>query len=1766
MRYDELADWLLAEIGRLVGRDPATIRQDDKFSSYGLDSLRATHLVKALADLLGRPVPVTLLFARPTVRSLTTGLLEGVLDGALVTGIAAPAAAPTTINDPIAVVGLSCRLPAGDGPAQFWRALLDGSDAVRQVPPDRWNPESPVGGGPADPATAVTAQAGFLPGRIDGFDPLFFGISPREAQEMDPQQRLFLEVAWESMEDAGLADGRLDGSRTGVFVGAIWHDFADLAQRAASRLTSHSATGRALNMVANRLSYALGLRGPSVVVDSACSSSLLAVHLACQSIWAGESTTAIAGGVNLLLDPTSMVALTRFGGLAPDGRCKAFSADADGFGRGEGAVALVLRPLRLALADGDDIYCTIRGSATNNDGRSNGLTAPNPVAQEEVLREAYRRAGVDPGEVHYVETHGTGTMLGDPIEAGALSAVLCADRPPQQNLVIGSVKTNIGHLEGAAGVAGLLKAVLVLRHRAIPPNLHFDRPNPHIAFDDLRLRVPTEVEPWPAQQPPLAGVSAFGWGGTNVHLVLEGWTEPARMTVPPVERTRPEGTRPRVAFVCSPYGQQWTGMGRDLYRTEPVFRAVVRRCDHEFHRLTGISLVEEMFRDRGREDAEDVGVMQPLLFAVQVGLAAWLEDRGIRPDAVVGHSLGEVAAAVIAGILDLTAAVHLIHHYSDQQRRVAGTGGGMALVELSAAEVTALLTERGLAAVVAAENGPRSTALTGDRETLRTLVAQWKADGVLCSLIRVDLAAHGPAIDLVSDDLRTALAGLTPRPGRLPMISTVTGRPLDWRQAGADYFVRNLRQPVLLADAVRFLLDDGHDLFLEISAAPVLLPALRQSVENVDRPAQVLPTLRRDDDHGLAETLAECRALGLDVRPPAHHEDTAELVTLSAQHPQALRDLARQVAAGIGTPAEHPPSMADLAAAALRRSGQSHRLAVVAHQVPELAEHLGRFAAGERVVGLAVSDRAVDAPPRTVFVFPGQGSQWVGMGQGLLGRAEAFDAAIRACDAACRPHLGRSVRDLLRQPPDAASFGPIDVVQPLLFSVQVALAAQWRAWGVTPDAVVGHSMGEVAAAHVAGILSLDDAAQIICRRSRLMRRLSGQGAMLAVELTVDEAREAISGHEAVVSIGVNNSPRSTVLSGDVAALTGIAETLERAAVFCRWVNVDVASHSPQMDVLRDDLLAALDGLTHHAARLPLYSTVTGTVVHGTDLLPDYWVDNLREPVLFGDQIARLLADGAGVFVEASPHPILLPAVEQVAAASDGTVTVLASMRRHEPERDTLLSTLGALHVAGVSVALDRALTPGDARVTLPPYPWQRERYWPEGMAGFDGGDTPPPVAAPTGAATAVLADRLDSPIVPGHHYWQMRYDADTAAIGDHRIGGQVVVPGALYVDVALRAAAETLPCAPSVLSDLVFSQALAIPDRGSRRVQVTLDATTRPAQLQVFGVSDDGPTPVMRVLLTAATGDPPPPVDPAAVAARTPTLVEGAAFYADLATRGLRFGPAYQGILEIRHNDVEALARIGSPTTAALPDTRVHPAVLDAALQSALAPLLATATPDTAYLSTGAERVVVHRAPGTSAWAHAVHRPVSDERYPVADVRLFGSDGELLVDLRGLGLVRTRGLPVEASPDDTTPTQLATGPTLAEVTDPQQRRALLAAAVLTHVAEVVRLPEHRLDEGTPLRSMGVDSVMALELRHRLERLTGLRLSATLIYNHPTIDQITRHLADRLGQPEDARQPAAARRPEPAPTATPTPADESLDSLEAELAAELAELNRRMEMI
>ncbi|MBX9396491.1 acyltransferase domain-containing protein [Streptomyces sp. TRM72054] len=1779
--FEGVSSWLRAEVAALVGREAGEISEDELFSSIGMDSMRATSLMAALSRVTGKRLSPALLWAHPTIRALAGRVVAG--DAAAQETHAPDRNEPRSPDEPVAVVGMACRFPGADGIEALWNLLESGTDAVGDAPEGRWKAGPSADGESFGPGWTAVKSAGFLDGPVDEFDPLFFGISPREAQDMDPQQRLFLEVAWEAIEDAGLTESDLAGSDTGVFAGAIWHDYADLACGDTDGLSAHSATGRALNMIANRLSYVLGLRGPSLVLDSACSSSLLALHLACQSIRSGESSMAVAGGVNLLLSPETMESLNRFGGLSPDGRCKAFDARADGFGRGEGCGVVVLKPLSRALADGDHIWCTIRGTAANNDGLSNGLTAPSPAAQEDVLRAAYRNAGVAPDQVHYVETHGTGTALGDPIEAMALGAVLGRDRPEDRPLRIGSVKTNMGHLEAAAGIAGLIKTALVLTHRRVPRNLHFDTPNPHIAFDEMRLTVPTETEPWPEDAGLYAGVSSFGWGGTNVHVVVEGHREPAPLALPAVVARGIPG-RPRIAFVCSPYGQQWVGMARNLYRTEPVFRSVLRECDRELARHTGWSLVEELFLDETRARTGDVGVMQPLVFAIQVGLAAWLEAAGVRPGAVVGHSLGEIAACVIAGVLDLPDAVRLVHHYSDQQRRVAGPDRGMAVVELTADEVEERLAGRNSSVCVATRNGPRTTALAGSRAELEEIVAALKAEGVLCAMIRVDLPAHSAAIDPIVADLEKALEGITGRPGRIPVVSSVTGRPLDWRDVGPAYFVRNLREQVRLADATAHLLREKFDVLLEISANPVLASALQQSVDDFGRTATVMTSMRRgeDDRTGLTETLEALARLGAKVRlPGTRDEPVGELFALSAKSPEALRELAGRTADGlVGTGPEtgdRAGGLPALAQAALPRARHPYRLAFPARDEEELAEALSAYARGEDPAGLSVSGRAAEKRPKVAFVFPGQGSQWVGMGRELIRSEPVFHAAVRQCDAAARTFVDWSIEAELTAGDPDLMVDRIDVVQPVLFAVEVALAALWRSWGVEPDAVVGHSMGEVAAAHVAGVLSLHDAARIICLRSRLLRRTSGQGAMLAVELTMEEAREALRGRESAVSIAVNNSPRSTVLSGDRDVLAEVARQLEAQDVFCRWVKVDVASHSPQMDPLRPDLLAALDGLAPRRGTVPVYSTVTGAVVGGEEMTDAYWVDNLREPVLFGDQVARLVREGTHAFVEMSPHPILLPAVEQVAAACGADTTVLPSLRRNESERETLLASLGRLHVLGVPARLDRALTPARPSRRLPHYPWQRERFWHESAGG--------PAAAGLAPRQGLLGERIDSAIQPGTHYWQTDLGTATAAMGDHRIGGAAVVPGAAFVDMALTAARQVLPGERHVLSDVLFQQPLVLPEPGHARVQAVVEGSREQrARIRFFTSEENGPVCVAEAALSAAApGTGRDPADTGRLAARMTDTLDGPDYYRALAACGLGYGAAYQGISRIMRGAGEALARIGTDTQGRShgPGHVVHPALLDSALQTAVAPLLDDDwTTRGGFLSEGMSRVAVHGAVRGEVWAHAVCRAAGDGLWE-AEVAIHDPDGTLLAEIAGLRIVRLASVPVLAparsAPGDgdgrSRSADSGDGPAalrerIADLADGAQRRAALESAVRENVAHVVKLPARRVDLDRPLKSLGIDSLMSLELRNRLEGTFGIRLSATLIFNYPTIRDLAPFLAEKLHLALDDEAATAQRTP-----AVPAQRGDGGSAAEAGalspeelLERELAELNERMETI
>jgi acyl transferase domain-containing protein len=1117
----DLAAAVRAELSALLSVDPAALRDDIVFSAYGLDSLKAVRFVEALGGLMGRRLAATLPWECPTIERLVARLLGGPEREPVAPGRPAGQEAPAR-GEPVAVVGMACRFPGADGIDQFWRVLSDGADLVSPAPAGRRAPAS----GPR--------EAGYLRGPIDRFDSLFFGISPREAREMDPQQALFLEVAWEALDAAGLGDGRLAGSRTGVFAGAIWHDYADLRPASDDPASAYLASGRSLNMIANRLSYALGLRGPSLVIDSACSSSLLAVHLASQSLAAGESSLAIAGGVNLLLDPRTTEALWGFGALAPDGRCKVFDARADGFGRGEGCGVIILKPLSRALADNDRIWCVIRGSAANNDGQSNGLTAPSPVAQQEVISRAYRTAAVDARDVAYVELHGTGTALGDPIEAAALGAALTAGRAPgAPDLVVGSVKANIGHLEGAAGVAGLIKAALCLWHRRIPPNPHFVTPNEHIDLEGLHLRVPREGEAWPRDARPLAGVSAFGWGGTNVHVVLEGREEPPVRELPAA--TAVEGTaledaapaaapRPGILFACSPHGHQYADMGVEMMRAEPAFRAAVEECDRTFAPLAGWSLAEKLAA--GQDTTKRLDVVLPLLYAVQLGLARWLDEAGVRPAVVVGHCVGEISAAVIAGILDVPQATVLIYHYSRYQQQMARPDHGMAALECTAAEAVGLIGPDDGAVTVAACNGPRSTVISGDRARLEAIVATVKATGAAAGMIDIDVAGHGPAIEQVIEELVRDIGDLHPRPGRVPMISSVTAEPLDWRELDGAYFAQNLRCVVRFDEAVRRAVADGASVLLEITAHPLLLHALSQLTDEAAAGAGGAPvalaTMRRDDPRGgLSGTLASLRALGW--APAARDERPAHLLALSAQSPEALSQYARETAAALRA-AGPGTTVADACRATARRTAFPCRLAAVGHDLPGLAASLDRLAAGGDAPDAWAGERPAAGRPRVAFVFPGAGPRWPGMARRLLAGEPAFAAVLRECDARAAPLLGWSILDELRsgRPPGAHSARP---AQPVTFAVQVALAALWRSWGVEPDVLAGYGLGETAAACATGALSLDDGLRAACLpgapepgthgpRADAVRALLDAGISLFVEISPHPVLTAVIGQEA----------------------------------------------------------------------------------------------------------------------------------------------------------------------------------------------------------------------------------------------------------------------------------------------------------------------------------------------------------------------------------------------------------------------------------------------------------------------------------------------------------------------------------------------------------------------------------------------------------------------------------------------------------------------------
>ncbi|WP_329125206.1 SDR family NAD(P)-dependent oxidoreductase [Streptomyces sp. NBC_01353] len=926
MTEQALRGWLTDWLARRLDIPEQAIDPDEPLANLGLSSLAAVELSGALEDLLDRSLPPTMAYEVPTVASLARFLTTEPAPGQ---GPAAPSVGPESGSEPVAVIGLGCRLPGGAAtPEAYWRLLSEGRDAIAPAPPERLDlyrgqfPES------ASVLAATGTKGGYLSEDLAAFDADFFGLSAREASAADPQQRLMLEVAWEALEHAGVPPRSLAGTRTGVFVGASVSDYGTLQMSDLDRIDAWSGIGSALSVIANRISYTLGLRGPSLVVDTACSSSLVAVHQAVQSLRTGETDLALAGGVNLLLSPAVTVNFEEAGVMAADGRCKTFAADADGYGRGEGCGVVVLKRLSAARRDGDRVLAVIRGSAVNQDGASNGLMAPNPQAQEELLRTAGAVSALRPEDIDYIEAHGTGTALGDPIEVRAVTAALLEEAGPRAaDLLIGSAKTNIGHLEAAAGIAGLIKVVLSLVHEELPPSLNFDRPNPLIPFDDIPLRVVTAATPWPrGERIRRAGVSGFGFSGTNAHVVLEeapaagtprrragdeaapclvplsagsptalreqaqrlaDWLaaddgatpfqdlvhtlalrrshETHRACVVGADHSTLRGALRALAggtaspdvvqgrarhsggpvWVFSGQGSQWAGMGRELLRSEPAFRTVVDE-------LEPLMLAEGAFSLREMLAAEqlptDVSVVQPLLFAMQLGLGAMWREHGVRPAAVIGHSMGEVAAAVVSGALSTEDGVRVICRRSRLLAKVAGEGA-MAVIERPAEVLAARLATvaPGGEVEVAVVPSPGSTVISGDADIVRKLTRAYEDEGVNARLVQVDVASHSPRMDPLLEPLLELLDDLSPAEPEIEFFSTVGDRVGDTPVCDAAYWADNLRAPVRLADAVRAAAMAGHSAFVEISPHPVLVRDVRATLRDSGvRDALVGPTLVRD--------------------------------------------------------------------------------------------------------------------------------------------------------------------------------------------------------------------------------------------------------------------------------------------------------------------------------------------------------------------------------------------------------------------------------------------------------------------------------------------------------------------------------------------------------------------------------------------------------------------------------------------------------------------------------------------------------------------------------------------------------------------------------------------------------------------------------------------------------------------------------------------------------------------------------------------------------
>ncbi|MEU7857482.1 SDR family NAD(P)-dependent oxidoreductase [Nonomuraea sp. NPDC049141] len=944
----DLVNDLTVEVLRTVLPDaPDAVDPQRGFRELGLDSLAAVELHDRLAQAVGAELPITIAFDHPTPDAVVDYLFTEVLGLAgAETAEVQPAVA---MDEPIAVIGIGCRYPGGiTTPEELWRLVAESGETLTEFPVNRgWDLDRLFDDDPDAPNSTYARSGHWLHDAAE-FDADFFGISPREAVAMDPQQRLVLEASWEAFERAGIDPRSLRGSQSGVFIGAEPQDYGPRLDKAPEEIEGYLVTGNAPSVVSGRIAYALGLEGPTLTVDTACSASLVALHLACQALRNGETDLALAGGVTVMSTPGTYTAFSRQRVLAADGRCKAFAASADGTGFSEGVGILAIERLSDARRRGHPVLAVIRGSAINQDGASSGLTAPNGPSQERVIRRALANAGLSPAEVDVVEAHGTGTKLGDPIEAHALMATYGKDRGERGPLRLGSIKSNIGHTQAAAGVAGVIKMAMAMRHETLPRTLHVDEPSPYVNWSLGAVELLTESRPWLANGTPRrAGVSSFGVSGTNAHLILEeppveatlegdGGLPPA--VVPMVLSAKaPEALRAQAArlaahlgehedlgladvahslvtsrsswehravvvagdraellagltalsegepaadviegeataerravFIFPGQGSQWAGMAVELLDSSPVFARRMDECAAEIESYVDWRLLDVLRGEPGAPSLERLEVVQPALFAVMVSLAALWESLGVRPAAVVGHSQGEVAAAYVAGGLSLADAVRVIVLRSRLfAERLVGRGG-IAAIGAAADAVEERLARWPGRLSIGAKNGPSSCTAVGDEGALAELVAQCEADGIRARLLASTVASHCDQVDPLREQLTRMLRTVSPTTGDVPFYSTVTGGVLDTDELSADYWFHNARQPIEFQAVIEELLARGHDAFLEMSAHPVLVMSVQDTIDEAGADAFAAGTLRRGegDLRRVLASVAEAHVRGVPV-------------------------------------------------------------------------------------------------------------------------------------------------------------------------------------------------------------------------------------------------------------------------------------------------------------------------------------------------------------------------------------------------------------------------------------------------------------------------------------------------------------------------------------------------------------------------------------------------------------------------------------------------------------------------------------------------------------------------------------------------------------------------------------------------------------------------------------------------------------------------------------------------------------------------------------